>query len=63
MKEIVELALSKLDKEFRSVVVMRLLNGYSTSETAEILELPIGTVLSRLSRAREQLRQILEKLM
>ena len=61
-REVVQKALSKLDDEFRSVVVLRLIHGYSTRETAEILELPLGTVLSRLSRAKEQLRNILDKL-
>jgi RNA polymerase sigma-70 factor (ECF subfamily) len=41
---------------------MRLLQGYSTKETAEILNLPLGTVLSRLSRAQEQLKRVIEKL-
>lgn len=61
-KELVNKALMKLDPKFRVVVVMRILQGYSTKETAEILELPLGTVLSRLSRAQEQLKYILEKL-
>lgn len=61
-KEIVEIALGRLNPEFRAVVTLRLLQGYSTNETAEILNLPLGTVLSRLSRAREQLKGILEKL-
>ena len=61
-KEIVNKALMSIDPKFRIIVTMRMLQGYSTKETAEILDLPVGTVLSRLSRAQEQLRTILEKL-
>jgi RNA polymerase sigma-70 factor, ECF subfamily len=60
--EIVNKALEALDPKFRIIVTMRMLQGYSTKETAEILGLPLGTVLSRLSRAQEQLKAILEKL-
>ena len=60
--EIVGKALKSLDSKFRVIVMMRMLQGYSTKETAEILDLPLGTVLSRLSRAQEQLKDILEKL-
>ena len=60
--EIVNKALSAMDPKFRIIVTMRMLQGYSTKETAEILDLPVGTVLSRLSRAQEQLRNILTKL-
>jgi RNA polymerase sigma-70 factor, ECF subfamily len=60
--EIVNKALMALDPGFRIVVTMRMLQGYSTRETAEILDLPEGTVLSRLSRAREQLKIILKTL-
>ena len=60
--EIVNKALQAMDPKFRIIVTMRMLQGYSTKETAEILDLPIGTVLSRLSRAQEQLRNILMKL-
>ena len=60
--EIVNKALLAMDPKFRIIVTMRMLQGYSTKETAEILDLPLGTVLSRLSRAQEQLRNILEKL-
>jgi len=61
-KEIVNKALMKLEPRFRIILTMRMLQGYSTKETAEILGLPLGTVLSRLSRAQEQLRDVLNKL-
>ena len=54
--EIVHQAIQKLDPNFRSVVVLRFMEGYSTRETAEILNLPEGTVLSRLSRAQKKLK-------
>jgi RNA polymerase sigma-70 factor (ECF subfamily) len=60
--EIVNKALLAMDPKFRIILTMRMLQGYSTKETAEILDLPLGTVLSRLSRAQEQLRNILIKL-
>ncbi len=60
--ELVNKALMKLDPKFRIIVVMRLLQGYSTKETAEVLDLPLGTVLSRLSRAQEQLKVIMKEL-
>jgi RNA polymerase sigma-70 factor, ECF subfamily len=44
-------------------LVLRLVEGYSTKETAEILGLPLGTVLSRLARAQEKMRKIIEKLL
>jgi RNA polymerase sigma-70 factor (ECF subfamily) len=60
--EIINKALMALEPGFRIVVTMRMLQGYSTRETAEILNLPVGTVLSRLSRSQAQLRNILKKL-
>lgn len=58
-KEIVQRAIEKLEPKFRSVIVLRLMDGYSTKETAEILNLPTGTVLSRLTRAQKKLKHIL----
>lgn len=49
-------ALDALSAEHRAVVVLRLLDERSTKEAAEILQVPEGTVLSRLSRAVKQLR-------
>lgn len=61
-RELVNKALKLMNPKFRIIVAMRMLQGYSTKETAEILDLPLGTVLSRLSRAQEQMRNILGKL-
>ena len=55
----IQQALKELKPEFRSVIVLRLMEGYSTKETAEILEIPVGTVLSRLRRSQEKLKTLL----
>jgi RNA polymerase sigma-70 factor, ECF subfamily len=56
---LVRQGLERLDPKFRAVVVLRLVDGYSTRETARLLGLPQGTVLSRLARGQERLREIL----
>jgi len=56
----VHAALARLKPHFRAVVVLRTLDGYSTKETAELLEIAEGTVLSRLSRGMKQLETILK---
>jgi RNA polymerase sigma-70 factor, ECF subfamily len=48
-----------LEPEFKAVVTLRMIEGYSTDETATILGVPLGTVLSRLSRAQKKLKSIL----
>ncbi len=62
MKEVVDMAVKELTPEYRVVTVLRLIQGYSTKETAEILGLPLGTVLSRLARAKVRLKEVIEKL-
>lgn len=52
-------ALEELPAEFREVVVLRDLEGFSYKEIAEIAKIPPGTVMSRLARARERLKQLL----
>jgi RNA polymerase sigma-70 factor (ECF subfamily) len=59
IKEAVGRCISKLSPKLRSVVVLRLIDQYSTEETAEILNLPVGTVLSRLSRGQKLLKELL----
>ncbi len=49
-------AVEALPVEFREVFVLRELEGLSYKEIAELARIPIGTVMSRLSRARRQLQ-------
>ena len=55
----VQAALAQLKPAFRAVVVLRMIEGYSTKETAALLALAEGTVLSRLARGMKQLATIL----
>jgi RNA polymerase sigma-70 factor (ECF subfamily) len=52
-------ALEELPPEFREVIVLRELEGLSYKEITQIAAIPIGTVMSRLARARERLQQLL----
>lgn len=58
---VVQKALLSLDDEARAIVVLRDIEGLSYKEISEALDIPEGTVKSRLSRAREALRGRLEK--
>jgi RNA polymerase sigma factor (sigma-70 family) len=53
-------AMAGLTSEHRQVLLLNGLEGLRYGEIAEALEIPIGTVMSRLARAREQLRVALE---
>jgi RNA polymerase sigma-70 factor (ECF subfamily) len=59
-RKLVNQALEDLPVGFREVLVMRELEDLSYKEIASIAGIPIGTVMSRLSRGREMLRQALE---
>ena len=52
-------SLEELPVEFREVVALRDLEGFSYREIADIANIPVGTVMSRLARARERLKQSL----
>jgi RNA polymerase sigma-70 factor, ECF subfamily len=52
-------ALDELPASFREILVLRELEGCSYREIAEITSRPIGTVMSSLARARQQMREIL----
>jgi len=53
---LVRIGLESLTPEQRAVVLLRLIDGYSTRETANILGIAEGTVLSRLSRGLAAMR-------
>ncbi|MCB0629582.1 MAG: RNA polymerase sigma factor [Saprospiraceae bacterium] len=61
-RQLVRQALYLLPPEFRAVVVLRLMDGYSVKEVAAILDLPEGTVCSRLMRGQKKLRAIIEQI-
>ena len=58
--ERVQQALERLPPDFREVVVLRDLEGLSYKEIAMVVDIPIGTVMSRLARARDRLLPILQ---
>lgn len=52
-------AVDRLPPEFREVIVLRELNGLSYKEISDVAGVPVGTVMSRLSRARQRLHDAL----
>lgn len=58
-REQVRAAIEKLPAHYREVVLLRDIEGFSYQQIAGILQCPAGTVMSRLGRAREQLRVLL----
>lgn len=57
--EMVRESLEELSEEFREVIVLRDLEEMSYKRIAEVINVPLGTVMSRLARARGRLRRIL----
>ena len=55
----VHAAIRSLGPEHRAIVVLRMIEGHWTRETAELLGVPQGTVMSRLSRALKALEPML----
>ncbi|MFY7877332.1 MAG: RNA polymerase sigma factor [Pirellula sp.] len=56
----VKAALQRLDAERKNLIVLRDIDGLDYAQIAEVLDIPIGTVRSRLHRARMELRDILQ---
>jgi RNA polymerase sigma-70 factor, ECF subfamily len=61
-KELLEQALARLDPELRALFVLREIEGLSYRQIAETINIPEGTVGSRLNRARRELQQHLSEL-
>lgn len=57
----IEEAIQALPEEQRMVIILRDVEGYSYQEVAEMLSLSLGTVKSRLNRARENLKELLAR--
>ena len=57
----VQHALARLSPEHRTALILKDMEGQKYEEMAEILNVPIGTIRSRLHRARAELRELLEK--
>jgi RNA polymerase sigma-70 factor (ECF subfamily) len=55
----IQQALSRLSKDHRSIIVLRDIEGFSYTEIADVLGVSIGTVKSRLARARADLKKSL----
>ena len=58
-RESVRQALERLGPEFREVIVLREIEGLSYKEISDVTGAPVGTVMSRLARARRRLREAL----
>ena len=58
-EDAIEQAMWKLSREHRSIIVLRDVEGFSYAEIAEVLGISIGTVKSRLARARTDLKKSL----
>ncbi|MBM7588158.1 RNA polymerase sigma-70 factor (ECF subfamily) [Bacillus pakistanensis] len=57
LQESIQLEISKLPDKYRSVIVLKYIEELSLQEISEILDLPLGTVKTRIHRGREALRK------
>ena len=61
-RRLVHRALDQLPAEFREIIVLRELEDLSYREIAQVAEIPLGTVMSRLARARKMLLRSLQQI-
>ena len=63
MYEMLSKALLKLDDSHRAVVILRDIEGMNYARIAQVMDIELGTVKSRLSRARNNLKKIIEAIL
>lgn len=59
--QLVNDAINALEDDFKTIIILRDIKGFTYDEVSQILNCNLGTVKSRLSRARKKLKEILEK--
>lgn len=62
LQETIQVEIMKLPEKYRSVIVLKYIEELSLKEISEILDLPVGTVKTRIHRGREALRKQLRHL-
>ena len=62
-QRLIQQALSELSEEFRTALVLKEMDGMSYEEIADVVDVPVGTVRSRIHRARFELRDKLSTLL
>ena len=55
-------AIDRLKPDFREIIIMKHFHNLSYKEIAEALNIPIGTVMSRLFNARQELRELMKEM-
>jgi len=58
--QLVNDAINALEDDFKTIIILRDIKGFTYDEISQILSCNLGTVKSRLSRARKRLRELLE---
>lgn len=58
---LIQMALERLSPEFKTVIILREIEDFSYEDIAEVLQISLGTVKSKISRARDELRQLLRE--
>jgi RNA polymerase sigma-70 factor (ECF subfamily) len=62
LKEKIGVAIAKLPEDYRTILVLRVEEEYSYEEIGKILKIPKGTVMSKLARARQKLKEIFKEM-